>query len=149
MEVGKQKTWKPTVAGIIDIVVGASGLILVIFLIIGVMITGGVFDIPGIEAIPSFVPGLIFAVAVIVAAVNVLILIGGIHAVQRRNWGLALAGSIAAFVVSNILGVIAIIFTALSKDEFEHSSLTHTVFANQSNSVALTQTEKDFPENRL
>ena len=51
MEAIKQKTWKPTVAGIIDIVVGASGLVLVIFLIIGIMITGGVFDIPGIEAV--------------------------------------------------------------------------------------------------
>ena len=54
MEVAKQKTWKPTVAGIIDIIVGASGLIVVLFLIIGIMITGDVFNIPGIEYVPGY-----------------------------------------------------------------------------------------------
>jgi len=46
-------------------------------------------------------------------------LIGGIYAVQRRKWGLALAGSIAAIFGSTPLGIAAAIFTALAKDEFE------------------------------
>ena len=113
------KTWKPTVAGILDIVVGAGGLVLVLLLIIAITITGGAFDIPGIEAVPDFVPWLLTLIAIIAAAFNALILMGGIYAIQRRKWGLALAGSIAAFITSNVLGVCAIIFTALSKDEFE------------------------------
>jgi uncharacterized membrane protein YozB (DUF420 family) len=119
MKTNVQKTWKPTVAGILDIVVGSGGIILVVLLIVGIMITGGAFDIPGIEAIPDFVPWLLTLIAVIAAAFNALILIGGIYAIQRKKWGLALASSIAAFIVSNVIGVCAIIFTALSKDEFE------------------------------
>ena len=119
MQTNVQKTWKPTVAGILDIVIGAGGLVLVIFLIIGIMITGGAFDIPGIDAIPTFVPWLLALIAVLATAFNVLVLLGGIYAIQRKKWGVALAGSIAAFIVSNVLGVVAIIFTALSKDEFE------------------------------
>jgi uncharacterized membrane protein YozB (DUF420 family) len=114
-----EKTWKPTVAGILDIVVGAGGLVLVVLLIIAITITGGAFNIPGIEAVPDFVPWLLTLIAVLAAAFNALILIGGIYAIQRKKWGLALAGSIAAFITSNVLGVCAIIFTALSKDEFE------------------------------
>jgi uncharacterized membrane protein YozB (DUF420 family) len=114
-----EKTWKPTVAGILGIIVGAGGLVMVVLLIIAISITGVAFDIPGIEAVPDFVPWLLTLIAVIAAAFNALILIGGIYAIQRKKWGLALAGSIAAFITSNVLGVCAIIFTALSKDEFE------------------------------
>jgi len=46
--------------------------------------------------------------------------VGGIYALQRKIWGLALAGSIAAFFSPSwVLGVAAIVFTALSKNEFE------------------------------
>jgi hypothetical protein len=119
METAVQKTWKPTVAGILDIVAGALVLIGVIFLVIGIMVTGGIFGIPGTEDIPGFVPPLISIITVLAAAISILALLGGIYAVQRKKWGLALAGSIAAFLVSNVLGIAAIILTALSKDEFE------------------------------
>ena len=53
-----EKTWKPTVAGILDIISGAVGLIAVFGLIIAISVTGG-FYIPGTEQIPKFVPSLI------------------------------------------------------------------------------------------
>jgi hypothetical protein len=46
-------------------------------------------------------------------------IIAGIYALQRKKWGLALAGSIVAIFGSSIMGVLATIFIALSKDEFE------------------------------
>ena len=50
----------------------------------------------------------------------ILAIVGGIYALQRKIWGLALAGSIAAFFTPSwVLGVAAIVFTALSKNEFE------------------------------
>jgi hypothetical protein len=58
-------------------------------------------------------------VAIIGVAINVIALIGGIYALQRKKWGLVLAGSIAAIFSSTILGILATIFTAVSKDEFE------------------------------
>ncbi len=119
METAVPKTWKPKAAGILDIVAGAIGFIGVIFLITGIMVTGGLFDIPGIEAVPFFVPSLISGIALLAAGINVLALIGGIYAVQRKKWGVAMVGSIAAFLASTPLGIAAIILTALSKNEFE------------------------------
>ena len=48
-------------------------------------------------------------------------IVGGIFALRRRVWGLALAGAICAFLVPAgfILGILAIIFVAMGKREFE------------------------------
>ncbi|MBN1176101.1 MAG: hypothetical protein JXA51_00325 [Dehalococcoidales bacterium] len=51
--------------------------------------------------------------------VGVLGIIGGAFAVRRKNWGLALAGSIAAALVFFPCGIPAIIFTVMGKPEFE------------------------------
>ena len=44
----------------------------------------------------------------------------GTFALRRRTWGLALAGAICALFPPHValLGILAIIFVALSKDEF-------------------------------
>jgi len=119
-----EKTWKPIVAGILDIISGAVGLIAVVGLIIAIGITGG-FYIPGMEYIPKFVPSLLTGIAVPLAIFSIMSLVGGIYAVQRKIWGLALAGSITSIFASIPLlgglpvGITATILTALSKDEFE------------------------------
>jgi hypothetical protein len=106
-----EKTWKPTAAGILCIVVGA------------------------ILLIPFVVPG-------------IMPIVGGIYALRRRRWGVALAGSIvtliapvmimtiAGLIVSwppgipvtdamlfgslfGIPGILAIIFVVKGKGEFE------------------------------
>ena len=119
-----EKTCKPTIAGILDIVSGAVGLIAVFGLIIAISVTGG-FYIPGTEAIPKFVPSLLAGIAVPLAILSILSLVGGIYAIQRKKWGLALAGSISAIFASIPLlgglpvGITSTILTALSKNEFE------------------------------
>jgi len=50
---------------------------------------------------------------------GILPIIVGKYALQRRNWGLALAGSIVAIFGSSLMGIAATILTALLKDEFE------------------------------
>ena len=63
--------------------------------------------------------------AIPLAILSILSLVGGIYAVQRRKWGLALAGSISAIFASIPLlgglpvGITATVLTALSKSEFE------------------------------
>jgi len=111
------KTWKPMVAGILDIISGAVGFIAVAGLIIAIGITGG-FYIPGTEYIPKFVPSLLTGIAVPLAIFSILSLVGGIYALRRKIWGLALAGSIATVLFSQLLGILAIIFIALSEEEF-------------------------------
>jgi len=57
--------------------------------------------------------------AIFMLAASILAIVGGIRALRKKTWGLALAGSIGALFGSSPLGVAAIIFTALSKSEFE------------------------------
>jgi hypothetical protein len=115
----KKETWMPTTAGILDIIAGSFGLIGgVILLILGAV---------GSSIMAYFAPQLPPAAAVVVFSsigvplliVGILAIVGGIYALQRKIWGLALAASIAAFFPSWVLGLTAIVLTALSKDEFK------------------------------
>ena len=104
-----EKTWKPTTAGVLCIVAGSFAVIggLVAGLIGGLI--GGFLGIPwtGVFGIPSLTLGIIA-------------IIGGIFALKRQVWGLALAGSICALVGPwAILGLLAIIFVSLGKGEFK------------------------------
>ena len=114
-----EKTKKPTVAGIFNIITGALGIIGAIAMFIGFSIVSGGWGIPGMEAIPGFVPGIILGTAISSLPIAVLALVGGIFAVQRKQWGWALAGSIAAIFSLIILGIPAVILVAISKNEFE------------------------------
>ena len=119
-----EKTWKPTVAGILEIISGSVGLVAVFGLIIAISVTGG-FYIPGTEQIPKFVPSLLTGITVPLVILSILSLVGGIYALLRKKWGLALAGSISAIFASIPLlgglpvGITATVLTALSKNEFE------------------------------
>ena len=115
-----ERTNKPTVAGILAIITGALGLLWAICLFIGYAVVAGTLDIPT-GYIPEFVPGIVLGMAIPTLILAILALIGGIYAVQRKIWGLALAGSIAAILAFFPLGIPATVFTAQSKNEFEQS----------------------------
>ena len=127
MEATAQKTWKPIVAGILDIVGGASGFIGAIVALVGVLffISFSQSVGPGPQPDMSFaiIPGVLSSILIIglvfILIVAALSVVGGIYAIQRKKWGLALAGSIAAIFGSSVLGILATIFTAISKNEFE------------------------------
>jgi len=107
----KKRTWKPTTAGILSIIAGAVEL----FCGVGVGSLGGLISsltgIPGLGAVIGF-PLIILGIVAIV---------GGVFSLRRRVWGLALAGAICSLFMSavTILGILAIIFVAMSKKEFE------------------------------
>ena len=50
--------------------------------------------------------------------VGILAVIGGIYALKKKYWGLALAGAIAGTVTFFPCGIPAIIFVTLGKPEF-------------------------------
>jgi len=119
------KTWKPTTAGILNLISGALNVISAIGLIIAiVVISGGVFvmqfipaeDVPFIAPILSTIL-VIFLIMTIIQAV--LPIAGGVFALQRRKWGWALAGSVVAILGMFPLGVTSTILVSLAKDEFE------------------------------
>jgi hypothetical protein len=104
-----EKTWKPTTAGILSIIAGCIAVVTgIVVALLGTLI-GGFFGLPwpGLFGIPSLIFGIIA-------------IVGGIYALRRQVWGLALAGAICALVGPwAILGLLAIIFVSLGKGEFE------------------------------
>lgn len=122
-----QKTWKPMVAGILDIVGGALSILGSIAVLIGIMFFIPVATSVGPGPVPDMcrwlIPGvsetILVIAAVLLLIVGILPIIGGIYALQRKKWGLALAGSIVAIFGSSVMGILATIFIAMAKDEFE------------------------------
>jgi len=109
---------KPTVAGILDIISGVLGLIGAISMFIGFDVVSGALGIPT-GYIPEFVPDLVLGLAIPLAIIAVLALVGGVYALQRKMWGWALAGSILAILAFFPLGIAATVLVAQSKYEFE------------------------------
>jgi len=106
------KTWKPVVAGILDIIAGGAGLILGFGLLIGGAIVGFVTQMP------MWLNTLIPVISIPLIILGLVDIAGGICALMRKVWGLALAGSITTLVTSPVIGIIALVLTALSKKEF-------------------------------
>jgi uncharacterized membrane protein HdeD (DUF308 family) len=107
-----KKTWLSTTAGVLDIIDGCISLLIVVGLMVAIAF---VSDEPDTLAI--LVP-----IAVVFAVKAMLAIVGGICALQRRNWGMALVGAIAACVPLSLLGIVALILTALSRDQFRQGT---------------------------
>jgi hypothetical protein len=115
-----EKTWKPTTAGILTIIAGCIGLLIALGLAVGLGIAGTLAGM-----IPGF-PGAGFLALIAIPGIvlSVVAIVGGIYALRRRLWGLALAGAICALLFTLpllgwILAILAIIFVSLGKREFE------------------------------
>jgi len=112
-----RRTAMPVVAGVFDIVVGS-------FCVLGALIFAliALFAVPAIGiavgGIPFFAGFAVLVIALLVAVLGALAVVGGIYSLRRRMWGWALVGSIAATFISNILGIVSIVLTAASKNEF-------------------------------
>jgi len=111
-----EKTWKPTVAGILSIVAGAFSIIGgIVPATIGI-IGGSILGVVGLPCIGGLIAG-VMATSVLL---GIAAIVGGIYALKRSIWGLALAGAICSlFGPWFVLGILAIIFVAISKSEFQ------------------------------
>ncbi len=136
--------WKSLTAGILTTVAGGVGIGSgIITLILGAFIgaLGGItaglghWIEPWVEAMPGMVGfaeyitgvlGVAFGISsvmfIAVGAVSVVFgivaFIGGISAIKRRRWGLALTGAILSLFTMTPLGVLSIVFLSLGKSEF-------------------------------
>ena len=122
-----ERTWKPTTSGIMTTISGCYGIGFGASMGIGASIVdqllgdkwiGNVPVVPGIGSIVYMIASL----SVIFIALGVIALIGGIFALRRKRWGLALTGailSIPLFPVGTTLGILSIVFLSRSKGEFE------------------------------
>jgi hypothetical protein len=127
METPVKKTWKSTTGGVLTVVGGVLSLITCLAMIVVASVVDSsetVLDYIRDAGISTGDIGLVQTILIIVAIffaiTAALALIGGIFALQRKRWGWALAGSIAAILGSWWpLGIAATVFTAMAKDEFK------------------------------
>lgn len=101
------RKWKSIAAGILSIIAGMIGIgggAVVTLMGDFVSDSGGIF---GFE--PFGVPTIILGIVAVV---------GGIFALRRRVWVMAVTGAIFAIPCMPVLGTLAIIFIALADQEF-------------------------------
>ena len=111
-DVSREHTWKPTTAGVLTIISGVVYFLCLFCLLIAGVITGAISEVP------TWVPSLLYGLSIPTVILGVLAIIGGVFALKRRSWGMALTGAIAAFIISFVFGLCAIIFLVMSKREF-------------------------------
>ncbi len=115
------QTSKATVAGVLDIISGISGLVGGIPLLVLALVGGGILGtLPEPDVRPlALIPLALFGpLAVLCFVSGIIAILGGVAALGRRRWGLALAGSIAAVFGFFPVGIAAVIFTILAEPEF-------------------------------
>ena len=114
-----EKTSKPIATGILNIISGVLSLFWAISLFIGWAIVSEVWRVPGgVGYITHFIPGIVMSWAIISIIITAVILVGGIFAINRKQWGWVLAASILAIIAFLPLGIAATVLVAQSKDEF-------------------------------
>jgi len=106
------KTWKPTVAGILDVI---SGLLLVIGVVLFVLVLLG-FSV-GFGTPTGLTLVRLWLVVMALGLLGLIDIVGGIMSLRRKKWVLALIGSLCAVPAG--LGIVATALIALSRREFE------------------------------
>jgi hypothetical protein len=122
------------VGGILSIVSGGLGvfsaLMIIIFAVVMGIIGGNGLYHDGYRNTDEFVIVIMIIYGIwgfLGLLVSALAIVGGVFALKKKHWGMALAGSIAGVLAFFPCGVIAVIFTALGKQEFNAQALPRTV----------------------
>ena len=115
--------WMPTAGGVLCIVAGVLGLVGNIFWldfggIFGSTIMRDLFPSSAWQGWgwPLIIIGIFSLFSILI---NIMAIVGGIFAIQRKHWGWALAGGICAVIASRIMGIVALVFIAISRKEFK------------------------------
>lgn len=111
--------WMPTTAGILCIVAGGLSLIGMLLVFLGIFIFGSFMPMMPNWDTPRWLPILLVAIGIPSVLLDILAIIGGVFAIKKQYWGVSLAGSIAAVLSSFFLGVAALVFTIMGKNEWK------------------------------
>ena len=125
---------KSQVGGVLTIISGVFGLIeflgmigMTIFL--SYIFTSPTFNVrPGSHESLRMVQLVYGIMAFVLLVLGVVAIVGGIYAMKKRLWGMALAGAICGILTFLPLGIIATVFIAQAQKEFSspHSVNTGT-----------------------
>ena len=111
-----RKEWKATSGGIMCLIAGAWGVMS------GVILAFITSNYPTVWIRLSPMETLVVnRLAPFGIALGLVAILGGVYALRRRRWGLALAGAICAAMIPPplFLGVLAIVFIAIGREEFK------------------------------
>ena len=143
-----KRTWMLRIAGILCIIAGA----VIVVVPIGMLVAAGVAPAtPGDDDIAGYVIVILFCIPSII--LGTVAIVSGIHALKRRVWGLALAGSIVLvvlsgfgllrifsldlFLVAAIAGIFATTVVIMSKGEFKARALVVDISPKSRRATAL------------
>jgi len=105
-----QKSWKPTAAGVLAIIGGALNILVALAISLFMPVAA-----PFRFALVS-----VGTIGILWLAAGILAIVGGVFALQRRRWGLSLAGAICALLPpATLLGIVSTVFVALAREEYE------------------------------
>jgi hypothetical protein len=119
-----------TAGGVLSIIGGVLEAIaggVVVGIVIHYLIRGPLWPLPHIPRVPwgeivvDFLPAVVIIVGILILVLGAIGIAGGISALNRKRFGLSLAGAIC-ILPTVILGILAVIFVSVSKREFETES---------------------------
>lgn len=126
-----KKTWKPIIAGIIDVIFGIIALFSVVLLVLFVIILRSIVTsilhiFPLLSMLDRFTPTILhgpelYVLPILMALLGIVSIIGSVYIFKRKIWGLAVTGSICAvfaavlpamglFMMTNLLPLVQILF---------------------------------------
>jgi hypothetical protein len=111
------------IAGILAIVAGACGVLRALLMVLVILIfrfafTESYYIYPNPARFFTFITIIYAVIGFFLLLVSVLGIVGGVFALQKKNWGLALAGAIAGVITFFPCGIPAVIFISMAKPEF-------------------------------
>ncbi len=114
------------VGGILSIVSGSIGVLGVLMMVFSLFVILGMGETTyhnydgtmTYDEFSSFMIGFYTILSILGIMLSVLAIVGGVFALKKKVWGLALAGSIASILTFFPCGIPAIVFIALGKREF-------------------------------
>jgi hypothetical protein len=113
-----ERNWKAIAGGVLSIIGGFLHLFgwLAVAIILNKLIGSGYLG----EDAPSISSTTVWILILPILLLAIIAIIGGICALKKRFWGLALAGSICAIFspATWMVGVTATVFISISKHEF-------------------------------
>ncbi len=114
-------TWKSTTAGVLSIVAGSLTAAGALLLLLFGGVLSGILASCGVPNMLSLIPfPILGGMATPLLILGAMAIVGGSYAIRRRHWPLALAGALCALFPPQvgILGILAVVFVVLGKDEF-------------------------------
>ena len=102
-----------------DSALPVAGGVLIVIASLGYFLVGGFMAASGAAFFGLTLggSGAVVGCGILILLLGVIALLGGMFAIQKKHWGIAIIGGV--LVIPMILGLIGLILVAVSRDSFE------------------------------